>query len=637
MRYLFASSFTSLPYKSDDCKINICSFLLYYWKKSSILFYNTEKMYRRIHIKRGGSMARTVAIGHQDYETMRMRDYFYIDKTDFIRAWWQSGDMVTLITRPRRFGKTLNMSMTEQFFSVRYAGRKDLFEGMKVWEEETMRGYQGIYPVISLTFAGIKDSKYQSARENICRMIEEVYNKNDYLTKGTFLNEKEKEYYASVTAYMDDSTASMALRNLSGYLSRYYGKKVIILLDEYDTPMQEAYVNGYWKELVSFLRNIFNNTFKSNPYLERALMTGITRVSKESIFSDLNNLKVVTTTTSEYEPYFGFTEEEVFHALEEFGLSEKKEEVRLWYDGFTFGKISDIYNPWSVINYLDEKKAAPYWANTSSNSLVSKLIRESSGDIKEDFGTLLEGGSVETEIDEQIVYDQLDLDEKAIWSLLLASGYLKVVQMKTQQRKYEEWAQIYTLALTDFEVKIMFRRMVSGWFAPAASSYNDFIRALLLGDLDAMNEYMNRVARGTFSYFDTAGDDHSQPERFYHGFVLGLMVDLTGRYRLTSNRESGFGRYDIMLQPLEDNLDGIIIEFKVFNPRREKTLSDTAENALKQIADRDYARELVENGIPESRIREYAFAFRGKEVLIQCKENKGGEGSRDVIGEITGR
>lgn len=562
-------------------------------------------------------MARTVAIGHQDYETMRVRDYFYIDKTDFIRAWWQSGDMVTLITRPRRFGKTLNISMTEQFFSVRYAERTDLFEGMKVWEEETMRGYQGIYPVISLTFAGIKDSKYQSARENICRMIEEVYNENDYLTKGTFLNEKEKEYYASVTAYMDDSTASMALRNLSGYLFRYYGKKGIILLDEYDTPMQEAYVNGYWKELVSFLRNIFNNTFKSNPYLERALMTGITRVSKESIFSDLNNLKVVTTTTSEYEPYFGFTEEEVFHALKEFGLSEKKEEVRLWYDGFTFGKMSDIYNPWSVINYLDEKKAAPYWANTSSNSLVSKLIRESSGDIKEDFGTLLEGGSVETEIDEQIVYDQLDLDEKAIWSLLLASGYLKVVQMKTRQREYEEWAQVYTLALTDFEVKIMFRRMVSGWFTPAASSYNDFIRALLLGDLDAMNEYMNRVARGTFSYFDTAGDDHSQPERFYHGFVLGLMVDLTGRYRLISNRESGFGRYDIMLQPLEDNLDGMIIEFKVFNPRREKTLSDTAENALKQIADRDYARELVENGIPESRISEYAFAFRGKEVLIQ--------------------
>lgn len=224
---------------------------------------------------------------------------------------------------------------------------------------------------------------------------------------------------------------------------------------------------------------------------------------------------------------------------------------------------------------------------------------------------------METEIDEQIVYDQLDLDEKAIWSLLLASGYLKVVQMKTRQREYEEWAQVYTLALTDFEVKIMFRRMVSGWFTPAASSYNDFIRALLLGDLDAMNEYMNRVARGTFSYFDTAGDDHSQPERFYHGFVLGLMVDLTGRYRLISNRESGFGRYDIMLQPLEDNLDGMIIEFKVFNPRREKTLSDTAENALKQIADKDYAWELVESKIPENRIRKYAFAFRGKEVLIE--------------------
>lgn len=566
-------------------------------------------------------MARTVAIGHQDYETVRVNNYFYIDKTDFIREWWKSGDIVTLITRPRRFGKTLNMSMTEKFFSVDYAGRSDLFEGMKIWKEEKFRGLQGKYPVIFLTFAGIKDTTYPSARESICRVLEELYNRFDFLTEGELLNEKEKKYYSEVTAHMDDSTAAASLRNLSDYLFRYYGEKAVILLDEYDTPMQEAYVNGYWEQLVSFTRSLFNYTFKTNPWLERALMTGITRVSKESIFSDLNNLKVVISTTEMYESCFGFTENEVFEALEEFGLTEKKEEVKSWYDGFTFGKQKDIYNPWSIINFLDERKTAPYWANTSSNSLVGKLIRESSGKVKDDFRNLLEGGTVVTEIDEQIVYHQLDLDERAIWSLLLASGYLKVREMEVFQSGYEEWKQIYTLELTNFEVKVMFRHMVRGWFSAAASSYNEFIRALLAGDVDAMNEYMNRVARGTFSYFDTAGDaEHTEPEKFYHGFVLGLMVDLSDRYRLTSNRESGFGRYDVMLTPRREDLDAFIIEFKVFNARREKNLEETAANALRQIEEKDYARELIENGIPEERIRKYGFAFKGKEVLIESRE-----------------
>ena len=563
-------------------------------------------------------MARTVAIGHQDYETIRINQYFYVDKTEFIREWWESGDMVTLITRPRRFGKTLNMSMTEKFFSVNYAGRGDLFEGMKIWEHERFRALQGTYPVIALTFAGIKDSDYPSARESICRTIEEAYNRYDFLTDGDFLNEKELRFYETVTADMDDSTAAVSLRCLSDYLCRFYGKKVIILLDEYDTPMQEAYVNGFGEELTAFTRNLFNNTFKNNPFLDRALMTGITRVSKESIFSDLNNLRVVTTTTSMYESYFGFTEQEVLQALGEFGLLDKKEEVKSWYDGFTFGTVQDIYNPWSIVNFLREGKAGPYWANTSSNQLVGKLIRESSGSVKEEFVDLLAGGFVVTEIDEQIVYHQLDLDESAIWSLLLASGYLKVRGMEIRQQGYEEWKQIYTLELTNFEVKIMFRGMVRDWFAPTASSYNAFIRALLAGDLEAMNEYMNRVARGSFSYFDTAGDtEHAEPEKFYHGFVLGLLVDLSDQYRLTSNRESGLGRYDVMLIPrAHQDRDAVIIEFKVHNPRRERSLQETAANALAQIEKKDYERELTESGIPKHRIRKYGFAFRGKEVLI---------------------
>lgn len=569
-------------------------------------------------------MARTAAIGHQDYETVRMNDYFYVDKTGFIKEWWDSGDIVTLITRPRRFGKTLNLSMTEKFFSTEYAGRKDLFEGMQIWDDDRFRALQGSYPVIFLTFAGLKDSTYLSAREHFCRTIEEIYNRYEYLTEGTLLNEKEKEYYRSVKADMDDSTAAVSLRNLSDYLCRYFGKKTIILLDEYDTPMQEAYVNGYRDEIVDFTRNLLNNTFKTNPYLERALMTGITRVSRESVFSDLNNLRIVTTTTEKYETSFGFTEEEVAASLREFGLADRADEVKQWYDGFTFGNTEDIYNPWSILNFLKEGKTAPYWANTSSNSLVGKLIREGNGKVKEEFQMLLEGGAVRSEIDEQIVYDQLDMDESAIWSLLLASGYLAVKKVETIQSGYGDWKQVYTLKLTDFEVQVMFRRMVRNWFAPAASSYNGFLCAFLEGDVEAMNVFINRVARGTFSFFDTAGDpEHAEPEKFYHGFVLGMMVELSDKYRLTSNRESGFGRYDIMLMPYRDDLDAAVMEFKVFNPRKEKTLEDTAENALKQIEEKEYVTELEENGIPAERIRKYGFAFRGKEVLICCNRTAG--------------
>ena len=300
-------------------------------------------------------MARTVSIGVQDFEKIRQENYFYIDKTELIREWWESGDSVTLITRPRRFGKTLNMSMLEKFFSVRYAGRGDLFEGLSVWKEEKYRKIQGTYPVIFLSFANVKESDYTLTRQSINRILEDIYNKNVFLLEGELLTEKEKAYYRSVSYGMEEGTAAWALHRMTDFLSRYYGKKVIILLDEYDTPMQEAYVNGYWKELTAFIRILFNSTFKTNPFLERAIMTGITKVSKESIFSDLNNIKVVTTTSDKYEDCFGFMEEEVFTALEEFGLSDRKQQVKRWYDGFTFGRKKDIYNPWSIINFLVEK------------------------------------------------------------------------------------------------------------------------------------------------------------------------------------------------------------------------------------------------------------------------------------------
>ena len=562
-------------------------------------------------------MAKVISIGNQSFESIREKDNFYIDKTNFIREWWDNDDTVTLITRPRRFGKTLNMSMLECFFSNKYKDRGDLFEGLEIWNDEKYRKLQGTYPVIFLSFAEIKQNNYNDAVEKIKRIVCEVCQQFEFLKNWDGLTEIEKKNISNISYNMSDVMAQDLIKNMSNYLSRYYGKKVIILLDEYDTPMQEAYVNGYWEELVAFTRSLFNSTFKTNPYLERAIMTGITRVSKESIFSDLNNLKVITVTSDEYSKCFGFTEDEVFAALDEQGLSSEKEKVKLWYDGFTFGDEKDVYNPWSIINFLDEKKYKTYWADSSSNGLVNELIRTGSAEIKKTMETLIAGGTVEKNIDEQIVFEQLKTNKDAVWSLLLASGYLRVETFRTEGRLNKK---IYSLKLTNYEVEQMFGTMIERWFGGADVPYNEFINAMLNGDIESMNEYMNRVTRGVISYFDTGKTpSDEEPERFYHGLVLGLMVDQVDNYILNSNRESGYGRYDIMLEPIDktnEKYPGIVIEFKVINPRKENTLEETVAAALKQIEEKNYDAELVKRGVKEENIHHYGFAFRGKEVLI---------------------
>ena len=594
---------------------------------------------------------RKISIGKQDYESLITSGCFYVDKTYFIKEWWESQDDVTLITRPRRFGKTLNMSMLECFFSNKYAGRGDLFEGLSIWNDEKYRQLQGTYPVIFISFAEIKANNFKDTKNDMVSVINDVYKQHSYLLEDAILTDAERNLFRQLDDYSKNTNVNKDISNeiiyrsvkdLAAILYRKFEKKVIILLDEYDTPMQEAYVNGFWNDMVGFIRSFFNSTLKTNPYLDRAIMTGITTaeysavrkfakqtsngsalaetISKESIFSDLNNLNVITTTSDEYCTSFGFTENEVFAALDEAGLSEKKDDVKLWYDGFIFGKHKDIYNPWSITNYLDKKEFKTYWADTSSNSLVGKLIQKGSPKIKKAMEKLLNGEYITVGIDEQIVFDQLDNDEDAIWSLLLASGYLKVDSMEicvsTGEQKYE-------LSLTNLEVRVMFQKLIKGWFMTGDDSSNEFISALIDGDLEAMNYYINEVTLNVFSSFDVAGKDESRirPENFYHGFVLGLMAGQRNNYIIKSNMESGFGRYDVMMIPKHSTneagkkLPAIVLEFKV-KKSSEKTLEEAVQAAHKQIEEKRYDEEILTLGIEKERIRHYGFAFEGKKVLI---------------------
>ena len=576
-------------------------------------------------------MNQVISIGKQDFSSLRENNCFYIDKSDLIREWWDSQDEITLITRPRRFGKTLNMSMLNYFFSNLYTDKKALFEDLSIWKEEKYRNLQGIYPVIFISFASVKGNTYQDTRDGVIMAINEAYSEHRYLLEWKGLTEGERKCFEELDNYaknpgikepVANDTICNAVKNLSNCLYRYYKKKILIFLDEYDTPMQESYLYEYWEEFIDFIRNFFNATFKTNPYLERAMMTGITRVSKESVFSDLNNLNVVTTTSREYETCFGFTEQEVFCALETMGMSEEKQLVKSWYDGFVFGSRKDIYNPWSITNYLDKKQLRPYWADTSSNGLINRLIRRSSPEIKELMEELLQGREIVVNFDEQIVFEQLEQDENAIWSLMLASGYLKATEVEYRGILRDPW---YHLMITNLETTAMFSSLFKGWFYQSRSNYNQFVKALLNSDLDAMNYYMNQISMATFSYFDMSGkeDGSGAPERFYHGFVLGLIADQTDQYEICSNRESGFGRYDVMMIPRKPGnrrCPAIIMEFKVHNSKKEETLEETVDHALDQIEAMNYDAQLFARGFERKEIRHYGFAFEGKKVLIGMRE-----------------
>lgn len=556
-------------------------------------------------------MTREIAIGQQDYAAIIEKNSFYVDKTFFIKDWWNDPTFCTVILRPRRFGKTLTMSMMEYFFSTKHAGRADLFEGLYIWEHEEFRALQGIYPVINITLADIKEKTHEGAINEIKLIIQSIFNSFTYLADSDKLTSIDKKRFEAHIENPAVESLARSLRFLSELLYKHHGKKVLIFLDEYDTPMQEAFSSGYWNEIVEFIKNMFNATFKTNPYLEKSLITGITRVSKESIFSDFNHVSIVSTLSKQYETAIGFTEEEVFAAMDEYGLTEK-EKVKFWYDGFTFGNHSAMYNPWSIINYLKYQEFKPYWANTSSNGLVSLVLRQASPELKMEMERLLDGKSIKTSIDEQLIFDNLTGggEDVSTYSLLLASGYMTGTLLVNDEDKGE----IYNIRITNHETRRMFKSLIKKWFSGRHNQYNRFVTALLAGGLEEMNYYMANVSSNVFSFFDTG---INAAENFYHAFTLGLMVELRDRYIITSNRESGFARYDIMLEPRNKNSDdAIIIEFKVFKEMHEDTLKDTAAAALKQIEEKQYAAVLMEKGISAEKIRKYGFAFKGKEVLI---------------------
>ena len=556
-------------------------------------------------------MAREIAIGQQDYAAIIEKNSFYVDKTFFIKDWWNDPTFCTVILRPRRFGKTLTMSMMEYFFSTKHAGRADLFEGLYIWEQEEFRALQGIYPVINITLADIKEKTHEGAINEIKLIIQSIFNSFTYLADSDKLTSIDKKRFEAHIENPAVESLARSLRFLSELLYKHHGKKVLIFLDEYDTPMQEAFSSGYWNEIVEFIKNMFNATFKTNPYLEKSLITGITRVSKESIFSDFNHVSIVSTLSKQYETSIGFTEEEVFAAMDEYGLTEK-EKVKFWYDGFTFGNHSVMYNPWSIINYLKYQEFKPYWANTSSNGLVSLVLRQASPELKMEMERLLDGKSIKTSIDEQLIFDNLTGggEDVSTYSLLLASGYMTGTLLVND----EDEGEIYNIRITNHETRRMFKSLIKKWFSGRHNQYNRFVTALLAGGLEEMNYYMANVSSNVFSFFDTG---INAAENFYHAFTLGLMVELRDRYIITSNRESGFGRYDIMLEPRNKNSDdAIIIEFKVFKEMHEDTLKDTAAAALKQIEEKQYAAVLMEKGISAEKIRKYGFAFKGKDVLI---------------------
>jgi len=549
------------------------------------------------------------AIGISDFNTVISENFYFVDKTLFIKD-VIDGAQTLLYPRPRRFGKTLNLSMLNYFYTVKqdYA---PLFDGLAIAQEPEYMKKQGKHPVIFISFKDVKNSTFEQCIESMSELIRLIYTEHSYLLNSPLLCEMDKVIYKSImmkSASITDLQTS--IKNLTQYLHMYHEEKVVILIDEYDMPIQAAYMYDYYDPLILFMRSFLSGCLKDNLYLEKAVLTGILRVAKESIFSGLNNILVASMIIDKSADKFGFTEAEVEKCLSDFATEDSLQEVKDWYDGYNFGKNTEIYNPWSILNYIYHKELRPYWVKTSGNELIKILLKDADENVKKELETLIEGGSLRKAIDDSIIYSEVDKSDDALWSFLLMCGYLRFDNIE-----YTDENCVADIRIPNKEVFYLFRtEIVRSWFSTlsTSSSLNRILTNLTTGDINEFRYYFIDFCQNAFSYFDVGGDN---PEKFYHGFVLGLIASLRDSYTIQSNRESGFGRYDIMLIPHDISMRGIIFEFKKIN-RLAKENPDTAmENAKKQLVEKDYAAQLRQRGVET--IVHIAAVFEKKQVWVE--------------------
>ena len=549
-----------------------------------------------------------IGIGTSDFRKMRVNDYYYIDKSMYIKDIIDNKSEVILVTRPRRFGKTLNMSMLKYYFDCRQ-DNKELFKGLQIMsQEEKYTSKLGDYPVIYLTLKDVAENTYENMLISLKTAILDMYKEHRYLLDSDKIYEEEKEKIKDILYEREGENAlRTAIKELSEYLNRYYEKPVILLIDEYDVPIQSAYVEGYYNEAIGFLKAFYRITFKDNSYLEKTVLTGVSRVAKESIFSGANNFDVFTVLDNEFTDDFGITEEEMDEVIEDFKVEDDKKEIKKWYDGYKIGDKEGIYNPWSILNYLTRKELKQYWVNTSSNDLI-KLILKKSFTVKDKIEKLLRGETIEVKIDLETIIVGIENNEDNIWGLMIGTGYLKVVEVVDLANK------IYKVALPNYEIKLLFEQIIDNWFRNKVmgNDLQSILKDLVTLNLEEYEEKFKILVREMFSYMDVG---ENTAENFYHAFVLGMLVGLKDTYYVNSNRESGMGRYDIMLEPKDKNGNSFIMEFKVYKEDKEKDIEETIKSAKKQIEEKQYEQNLKERGF--TNITKMVYAFKGKEVKME--------------------
>ncbi|NMM65967.1 AAA family ATPase [Clostridium sp. P21] len=585
-------------------------------------------------MKREGELnEKNIQIGTSDFKELIEGNNYFIDKSLLIKEFIENGAKIILTPRPRRFGKTLNLSMLKYFFDIRTKEEtKDLFKGLKIEKEKEIMKLQGQYPVIFITFKNQKHISFENFEDGIKVLLSNLYKEHEYLLDSDKLSEFDKNDFKEIILRKASiGNVSEAISSLMGYMNKHYGRKVMLFIDEYDVPIQEGYINkgnptyirslgafeepnarfglSQHDEMITLIRNLLTAALKDNPYIEKSLITGILRIAKESIFSGLNNLQVNTILSFKFNDKFGFTEEELKHLVEYYNLKGKSEDIKTWYNGYIFGgKV--IYNPWSVLNYIDNNEAGfmPYWINSSSNDLIKKLLLKGDRDIKLELEELIEGNSINKSVDDTIVMQEVEDSNQNIWSFLLMSGYLKAVNTENI-----EGILNCKLKIPNKEVLIFYRSLIKKWFQETMTSqkYELMLNMLITGEIDIFAGIFKQFVINNLSYFDVSG---TEPEKVYHAFVLGMLISLSENYEVKSNKESGYGRYDVMLVPKDISKIGIVMEFKKIDDFLSTTIEEATKAALKQINDMKYADELVNRGIKD--IIKLAIVFKGKKVEI---------------------